>query len=184
MTFLSTSEIEAGLGHVRSTPADAGRLELIVRRPGVGERESLDQARLDEDDGLVGDTWRERGSRHTPDGSAELGRQLTIMNSRAIDLFASGDRGRWATAGDQLYAELDLSEENLPPGTRLQIGDAMLEVSVEPHTGCAKFNERFGRDVSRFVNSPVGRELRLRGMNARVVQAGDIAVGNDVRKLA
>jgi hypothetical protein len=184
MTFLSTADIEAGLDHVRAAPRNEGRLDLIARRPDVGAREVVEVAELDGAEGLLGDSWRTRGSRHTPDGSAEVARQLTIMNSRAIDLFAAGDRARWASAGDQLYIDLDLSDQNLPPGTRLQLGDAVLEVSEEPHTGCAKFLQRFGRDVARFVNSPTGRELHLRGINARVVRPGTIRVGDIARKLA
>jgi MOSC domain-containing protein YiiM len=182
MGHRSTEELEAGLDHVRAAPADAGVLELIVRRPEPEERDVLEAAELSVDEGLVGDNWKARGSRHTEDGSAEPGRQLTIMNARAIALFA-GDRARWPEAGDQLYVDLDISPSNLPAGTRLRIGDAVVEVSVEPHTGCAKFNARFGRDVSRMVNTPGGRALNLRGINARVVEPGTIKTGDDVVKL-
>lgn len=178
---LSTDELRAGIGHLRAAPRDSGTLELIVRRPAVLAREVLDRGVLDLDEGLVGDSWRNRGSRRTPDGSPEHGRQLTLMSARAIDLFTGGDRTRWAEAGDQLYVDLDLSEANLPAGTRLAIGSALIEVSELPHTGCAKFNERYGRDVSRFVNSPDGIALRLRGINAFVVEPGHIAVGDQVR---
>jgi len=183
MGHRSTEELEAGLDHVRGAPADAGVLELIVRRPAPEQREVLEAAELSLEDGLVGDNWRARGSRHTEDGSAELGRQLTIMNARAIALFAE-ERSRWPEAGDQLYVDLDISGSNLPAGTRVRIGDAVVEVSVEPHTGCAKFNERFGRDVSRMVNTPAGRALNLRGINARVVEPGTIKAGDAVKKLS
>ena len=123
-----------------------------------------------------------RGSRHTDDGSAEIERQLTLMNSRAIALFAGGTEG-WTAAGDQLFVDFDLSVTNLPPGTLLALGAAVLEVSEKPHTGCAKFAERFGMDAARFVNSPDGKELRLRGMNARVVTPGTVRTGEAVRKL-
>jgi hypothetical protein len=183
MTFLSTEQLEAGLPHVQASPTDGGRLELIVARPSEGERAVLEEAQLDEANRLVGDTWLRRGSRHTPDGSAEIARQITLMNSRAVDLFADGERDRWALAGDQLYVDFDLSEENFPPGTRIEIGDAVLERSVEPHTGCAKFVARFGRDVHRIVNSPEGRAHNLRGVNARVARAGTVRAGDTVRKV-
>ena len=178
----TTDELVAGLSHLRAAPADRGTLELIVRRPAPSEREVLDEGQLDLDDGLVGDGWRARGSRHTADGSPEHGRQLTLMSARAIDLFAGGDRSRWPEAGDQLYVDLDLSEANVPAGTRLEIGDAVVEVSELPHTGCAKFSERYGREVSRFVNSGEGIALHLRGINTFVVVPGTITVGDPVTK--
>jgi MOSC domain-containing protein YiiM len=184
MEHRSAEELEAGLADIRRAPADAGVLELIVRRPEIGEREVLDAAELSRHDGLVGDNWRTKGSRHTDDGAAEPNRQLTIMSARAIDLFAGGDRSRWPEAGDQLYVDIDLSAANLPPGTRLGIGAAVVEVSVEPHTGCAKFRARFGPAASKLVNTEPGRELNLRGINARVIEEGAIKQGDKVHRLA
>lgn len=167
------------LALIEASPRDVGSLEMIVRRPTVGDRQVLDVGELTSEDGLVGDGWRQRGSRHTPDGSAEVNRQLTLMNARAV----AGDRERWPLAGDQLYVDFDLSDDNLPPGTRLRIGTAIVEVSAEPHTGCAKFRERYGPEAVRLVNSPDGRRLRARGINARVVTPGTVRVGDDVAKL-
>ncbi len=178
----SAAEFEAGLEEIRKSPTAEGALELIVRREDVGLREVLDEAALDLADGLVGDSWKRRGSRSTPDGSADPEAQLTLMNARAAALIAV-DRDRWALAGDQLYVDLDLSVDNLPPGTQLAIGAAVLEVSTEPHTGCAKFSTRFGSAAIRFVNSPTGRALRLRGMNAKVVVPGTVRTGDRIRRL-
>ena len=157
-------------------------LELIVRRPRIGEREVLDEGQLDIVDGLVGDTWSTRGSRRSKDGLAHPDMQLNIMNARVIALVAQ-DRERWHLAGDQLFMDLDLSGENLPPGTRLAVGSAVIEVTDQPHTGCQKFVSRFGLEAMKFVNSPVGRELNLRGINARVVQPGMIRVRDVARKV-
>ncbi len=156
-------------------------LELIVRRPGTDEREVLQEGELDLVEGLVGDTWKVRGSTRTADGSPHPDTQLNIMNSRVIAPVAQ-DKDRWPLAGDQLYIDMDLSDANLPPGMQLALGSAIIEVTDEPHTGCRKFQARFGRDALEFVNSRVGRELHLRGINAKVVRPGTIRVGDRVRK--
>jgi hypothetical protein len=179
----TTSELEAGLAHVRAAPPEVGSVVLLVRRPAVDAREILDEAVLDPAEGVVGDTWIERGSRRTPDGSAHPDMQLNVMSARAVALLADTPQ-QWALAGDQLYLDLDLSVENLPPGTRLRIGGATIEVTAEPHRGCAKFAARFGKDALRFVNSPEGTALRLRGLNARVITPGVVRPGDEVRKLA
>ena len=178
---LTLKELEAGLDTILQSPKDNGVLELIVRRPQTNEREILHEGQLDLLEGLVGDNWRTRGSSQTPDGSADPNVQLTVMNSRMIALVAQ-DKARWPLAGDQLYIDMDLSTENLPPGTRLALGGAVIEVTAQPHTGCKKFVARFGLDALKFVNSSVGRQLHLRGINAKVVQSGVIGVGDAVRK--
>lgn len=180
---LTTEELEAGLGEILAAPAAAGTVELIVRRPAVAEREVLEEASLDLVEGLVGDTWRVRGSKQTADGSSHPDMQLNVMSARVVDLVAAGDRERWALAGDQLYVDLDLSEANLPPGTQLALGSAVIEVTDQPHTGCVKFSARFGADAHRFVNTSAHRHLRLRGLNAKVVEPGTVSSGDPIRKL-
>ena len=182
MEHLSIAELDAGLGDVRESPLDGGKVELIVCRPAVDERAVLAEGALDADAGLAGDTWQTRGSTRTADGSPHPGKQLTVMNSRAA-LLVARDPDRRMQAGDQLYVDLDLSPANLPPGARLALGSAVIEVTDQPHLGCAKFAARFGKDAWRFVNSKVGRELRLRGLNARVVVAGTVRPGDVIRKL-
>lgn len=182
LRHLTTGELEAGLEEIRRSPRDGGLIEMIVRRPRTDEREVLTEGELDLSDGLVGDSWKSRGSSRTPDGSAHPEMQLNVMNSRVIALVAR-ERGRWPLAGDQLYLDLDLSEENLPAGTRLALGTAVIEVTAQPHTGCKKFVSRFGLEAMKFVNSDLGRRLRLRGLNAKVVEPGVIRVGEQARKL-
>jgi MOSC domain-containing protein YiiM len=178
--YVAAEELEAVLAHIQGSPTSEGTVELVARRPAEGEREVLEEASLDVDFGLVGDDWHARtilrGQRHDPRI------QLTLMNSRTIALLA-GDRARWALAGDQLYVDLDLSNENLPPGARLEVGTAVIEISDVPHTGCAKFTARFGSEATRFVNGRAGRPLRLRGVNARVVTNGVVRPGDSIRKL-
>ena len=180
--YVEAEALEAGLAWIREAPDREGTVELVVRRPAEGEREVLEEGLLDVHEGLVGDDWLARSSGRADDGSPHLGTQLTLMNSRVIALIA-GDRERWALAGDQLYVDVDLSLENLPPGARLAVGSAVVEVTDVPHTGCAKFTERFGSAAIRFVNSASGRALRLRGMNTRVVEPGAVRPGDSIRKL-
>jgi len=179
---LTMAELEAGLDAIRAAPKDEGVLQLIVRRPQIEEREVLEEGELDPLEGLVGDSWKLRGSSRTADGSPNPEMQLNIMNARVTALVAQ-DKDRWQLAGDQLYIDMDLSTENLPAGTQLAIGSAVIEVTPPPHTGCKKFVSRFGLDAMKFVNSTVGRELHLRGINARVVQAGTIRVGQVATKV-
>jgi hypothetical protein len=179
---LTMPELEAGLAEIRQSPKDHGELKLIVRRPAEEAREILQEAQLDLVHGLVGDTWKIRGSSRTSDGSSHPDMQINIMNARAIALVAQ-DPDRWQLAGDQLFIDIDLSVENLPPGTRLALGSAVIAVTDQPHTGCRKFVARFGLDAVKFVNSPVGRKLNLRGVNAKVVQPGMIHMGDLARKL-
>jgi MOSC domain-containing protein YiiM len=181
MENLSLERLEAGLDEIRKSPLDSGALKLIVCRPSTGIRKIQESAQLDLTVGLVGDSWATRGSSMTTDGSAHPDMQINIMNSRAAALVAQ-HRERWAEAGDQLYIDMNLGNANLPPGTRLEIGAAVLEITDIPHTGCSKFMARFGRDAVKFVNSRVGRELNLRGINARVVQPGVIRTGDLVKK--
>jgi hypothetical protein len=173
---------EAGLETILQSPKESGELLLIVRRPADDQREILQQAHFDPGEGLLGDIWKARGSRHTPDGSAHPDAQVALMNSRVIGLIEA-DQARWALAGDQLYIDLDLSEANLSPGTRLKVGSAILEVTGLPHTGCSKFATRFGVDALKFVNSPQHKALRLRGVHARVIQAGAMRCGDIVQKI-
>jgi hypothetical protein len=176
---LTAAELEAGLADIGRSPKDNGVLEMIVRRPQVGVREILQQGQLDATEGLVGDNWRIRGGGRTPNPDV----QLTLMNARVVAL-VSQDKNRWNLAGDQLYVDLDLSDDNLPAGTRLAIGSAVIEVTRVPHTGCAKFVERFGLDAMQFVNAAEHKAKHLRGINTRVVQPGVIRVGDTANKLS
>jgi MOSC domain-containing protein YiiM len=180
--YIAAEVLDTGMDHIRQSPKTSGVVELIVRRPDYGQRETPREARLDQTVGLVGDNWLARGCRKMPDQRPNPDAQLTLMNARAIALIA-GALDRWALAGDQLYVDLDLSTTNLPAGTRLQIGEALIEITAEPHTGCGKFKARYGPAAVAFVNSPEGRELCLRGVNARIITGGVIRVADSVQKL-
>lgn len=181
MEHATAEELAAGIDEVRRAPRELGRVELIVRRPAEEDREIVLEGEIDAVDGLVGDSWRIRGSSRTPDGSADPEAQLTIMSSRAVHLVAR-TRDRWQLAGDQVFVDFDISMANLPAGTRLEVGSAIVEVTPKPHLGCQKFSRRFGVEALKVVNSPIGRSLRLRGLNARVVVPGRVRVGDIVRK--
>lgn len=176
----STAEIEAEIGHVLASPKDNGKLVMIVRRPKVNRREVVESGVLDRENGLDGDNWLTRGSSRTNTGLGHPEMQLNLMNYRFAELIA-GDRSRVQLAGDQLFVDLDLSPANLPVGTRLNIGKAVIEITAIPHLGCKKFVERFGLDAMKFANSDFGRKHNLRGVNAKVVVPGEIASGDAIK---
>ena len=172
----------SALASIASAPRDDGRIVLIVpdaRRPAHGR--SSRRGVLDPELGLEGDTWLERGSKTTTDGSADPLRQVTLINSRVLKAIEP-DVDRWPLAGDQLVVDLDLSIEALPVGTMLGIGEAIVEVTAPPHTGCSQFSDRFGIDALAWVSTPVGKAYRMRGMHVRVIQGGAIRTGDVIRR--
>lgn len=182
MTHRTLDELEAGLAHVTAAPRDRGTVEMLVLRRDVDQRDEPGAATLTVDGGVEGDNWLVRGSRHTEDGSANPDQQVAVINARYLDLIA-GERDRWPLAGDQLVVDLDLSQEALQPGDRLQLGEAVVEVTPHPHRACAKFRDRFGVEAVRFANGPVGSSLRLRGLYVRVVVHGTVRVGDTITRV-
>jgi hypothetical protein len=178
----SAEELAAGLAEIRRSPRDGGSVELIVCRPRVDEREILAEGKLEVQAGLVGDNWRERTSSRTEDGSAHPEMQLALMNARVLRLIA-GETQRWSLAGDQIFVDLDLSDANIPAGTRLSLGSSVIEITGQSHSGCKKFAARFGVDALAWVSSDVGRELHLRGIYAKVVTPGVVRPGDRISKL-
>ncbi len=179
---LAMETLTARLDDIHQSPKATGVLELIVRRPQTETREVLDVGELDLIEGLVGDNWQQRGNSQTADGSAHPDMQLTVTNARLMALVAQ-EKQHWPIAGDQLYIDFDLSVDNVPPGTRLSLGAAVIQITEPPHTGCKKFAARFGLDALKFISSPVGKQLQLRGVNAKVIRPGAIRVGDAVKKL-
>lgn len=182
LRYRPLAELEQALDHIRRSPTETGRVELIVCRPQPLQRSVLPEAQLSLLEGLIGDNWKARGYRKRPDGSAHPDMQLNLMNARCIAALAP-DRTRWPLAGDQFFVDFDLSKANLPAGTRLAIGSAVIEVTAEPHLGCLKFADRFGKEAVQFVNSDAGKALNLRGVNARVVREGLVKTGDEILKL-
>ncbi|PJF41072.1 MAG: MOSC domain-containing protein [Chloroflexi bacterium] len=182
LNALSTDELQAGLAILDQSPKDHGVLEMIVCRPADEERHVVEQAQLDIVKGLIGDNWYTRGSRHTDDDLAHPDTQIAIMNSRFAQLIAQ-ERSRWPLAGDQLFVDFDLSIDNLPVGQQLAIGTTVLEITPQPHTGCKKFVQRFGKDALLITATDEGKRLRLRGLYARVIQAGTIHTGDTISKV-
>jgi MOSC domain-containing protein YiiM len=175
----TTADLEALLDDILAAPKDSGPIEMIVRRPGENEREVVRSGELTTDGGLLGDNWIDRVDES---GDPYFPAQLTLMNARVAEAVAA-TRERWPLAGDQIYVDMDISHENLPAGSRIRVGDAVVEISGVPHTGCAKFSGRFGKEALRFVNVGPGRDNRFRGVNAFVVEGGSFAVGDKVTKL-
>jgi hypothetical protein len=182
--YVTRDLLDAAVDLIRQSPSSEGRIEMIVRRPVIGEREVLQQAQLTIEGGLLGDNWSERWSGKEEELQRHKDMQINIMNARVIDVIAGGDQMLWPLAGDQLFVDFDLSLSNLPAGTKLQVGEAVLEVTAEPHLGCKKFKQRFGKDAVMFVNSDEAKLLNLRGINARVISPGVVTNGGVISKLA
>ncbi len=176
--FATTAQLEARIDQVAAAPSDVGRVELVVARPERGERLVLESAELRPGVGLVGDNYLDRGSSKPGGGPADPLAELNVMSARALDAVAGDDRERWPLAGDQLIVDFDLSEANCPAGTRLAVGTAVIEVTTKPHSGCAKFSDRYGIDAARWINSR--KDLRLRGICAVVVEAGTVTPGDTI----
>lgn len=183
MNYVPQAALEESLEFIRQSPADQGVVELIVARPEKGEREVVQQAQLDAEQGMVGDNWLRRWNREKYSAERYQSMQITLMNSRVIDAISDGDKALWPLAGDQFFVDFDLSESNLPPGTLLQLDSAIVEVTAEPHLGCKQFKERYGRDAVMFVNSDTGKSINLRGVNAKVVVGGEVTSGGLISKV-
>ncbi len=179
---LSMAELEAGLDEILASPKDGGRLEAIVVRPEHGQRRDVERCAISLAGGAEGDHWAKGCWKTTEDGKPHPDVQICIMNGRCIDLIAQ-ERANWPLAGDNLFIDMDLTPDNTPPGTRIAIGSAVLEITDTPHNGCASFIERYGRDACLFVNTGEGKRLRLRGIYGRVVQDGTVTVGDRITKL-
>jgi len=181
-THLSMDELTAGLSQILESPKSTGQLKAIVVRPETDARRSLESCELSPEGGVHGDNWALGCWKSLPDGRPHPDLQVTIMNARAIELIA-GSPDRWELAGDNLYVDMNLSDENLPPGQRLQIGTVVLEITTQAHNGCKKFANRFGTDAVKFVNSPEGKKFHLRGIYAKIIEAGVVTVGDEIKKL-
>jgi hypothetical protein len=179
---LSLAELNDGLPAILESPKDRGVLRAIVIRPETDARVALPQCELSPDGGVHGDNWAKGCWLSLPDGRPHPDVQVAIMNARTISLIAQ-DEARWPLAGDNLFVDLDLSADNLPPGTQLSVGRALLEITAVPHKGCRKFAARFGVDATRFVNSRDGLRLHLRGIYARIVEPGVVTIGDAIQKL-
>ena len=180
---LTLSELSAGLPHILASPKQTGRLEAIVIRPDIGERRDVETCAVSLARGCEGDHWAKGCWKNTEDGKPHPDVQICIMNARCIQLIAQ-ERANWPLAGDNLFIDMDLTPANIPPGTRLAIGSAMIEITDTPHNGCSAFIERYGRDACVFVNTGDGKKHRLRGIYGRVIQDGTVTVGDQVTKLA
>ncbi|HJQ79911.1 MAG TPA: MOSC domain-containing protein [Lacipirellulaceae bacterium] len=178
----SAIELEQGLADVTESPRDAGRLEAIVIRPASNERRMLQSVRLTPEGGVEGDRWVTDSYYRLKDGRSDPCCQVSIMNARFLRQIA-GSEDSICLAGDNLIVDLDLSEANLPAGSRLAIGrEVVIEITEKAHTGCSKLEGRYGSEARAFMNSKARKSLHLRGRYASVVSGGTIAVGDVVRK--
>ncbi len=172
---LPLAQLEAGLRALPAAPADTGRLALIVRRRPDGSRETPERVHLTPEEGLSNDSWNRRLPL-APD------MQLAVMRRDVAELVANGQP--LTTFRDHLFVGLDPSAANLPTGTRLRVGEAVVEVTPKPHNGCGKFNARFGPDALHFVNAQPTRPQNLRGVYWKVVEPGEASVGSRIQVLS
>jgi MOSC domain-containing protein YiiM len=171
----SLAELQQSFAALAPAPLDLGRVTLIVCREGPALHKALDCVRLTPEEGVPGDQWNRRTPRN-PDA------QLTVIRRDIAELISNGQP--LTTSGDNLVVELDISAGNLPVGTRLRVGEAIVEVSPKPHNGCYKFEGRFGTDALRFVQAPATRHHNLRGVYWKVVQAGEVRAGVEIQVLS
>ncbi len=172
---LPLAALESGLKALPPLPKDSGRLTLIVRRPADGSRETPESLRLSPEDGVPGDSWGR-------DPKRMLDAQIAVMQRDVAELIANGQS--LTLFGDSLFVELDLSATNLPIGSRLRVGEAVVEVTPMPHDGCSKFKKRFGADALFFVNAKPTRHLNLRGIYWKVIEAGEVRVSSPIEVMA
>lgn len=182
-TFKSLDQLMDKLpGILAAAPKDEGRLDLIVMRPDTGERVLPQSFEVTAENGVVGDHWKRGSGYALDDGTGDPDAQICMMMSGCIEAIA-GPSENWAPAGDNFFLDMDLTPVNMPPGTSFAIGTAEFIVTELPHNGCQSFIDRYGRDACLFVNTGKGKELRLRGIYARVTRDGTVSVGDAVRKL-
>lgn len=182
MTHVTTAIIEKQLPYVEASPKDNGVIKLIVVRPKTNKRQILDSCFISYEKGMEGDNWTLGCWKTTEDGSPHPDVQIAITNYRIHEIFSNLDKDR-ALAGDNLFVDLDLSERNLKAGDRLALGSAIIKITSVPHNGCGKFKERFGIDALKFVNSPIGKQMHLRGIYAKVIQNGIVSVNDTIKKI-
>ena len=181
--FQSREQLMAKLpGFLDAAPKDNGTLDLIVMRPEHDARVLPQSFEVTAEFGVNGDHWKRGTGYALEDGTGDPDTQICMMMSGCIEAIA-GPKENWAPAGDNFFLDMDLTPANMPPGTRFAIGTAEFAVTEAPHNGCQKFIDRYGRDAVLFVNTGKGKELRLRGIYARVIKDGEVSVGDTVRKL-
>jgi hypothetical protein len=178
---LSLEELQSHLDSIKQSPQDDGILKAIVIRPVSNERVGMESSVVTPDGGVHGDRWAKQAWLNLPEEELEPKAQITVMNSRAAEVIAR-NRARWPLAGDNLYVDLDLSEDNLQAGQQLSIGSAVFEITPQPHNGCGKFEQRFGAEALKWVNSEEGKHHHLRGIYIKVVKAGVINVDDTITK--
>ena len=179
---LSLDHLKTFMPHILDAPKDDVALDLVVVRPDRDIRELPKRARVTAKDGVVGDHWITGSGLRNDDGTGLVDAQICMMMSRVIEAIASSQEN-WPPAGDNLFLDMDLTPSNMPPGTRFSIGTAEFVVTPQPHNGCQKFIDRYGRDACLFVNTGEGRNLRLRGIYSRVTRDGEISPGDRLRKI-
>jgi MOSC domain-containing protein YiiM len=156
------------------SPRDLGRVQGCVVRTGRGVRETPSALRVVEGAGVVGDLW----STHP---HSAPGNQVSLINVHVLRSLCDGDESRMPLSGDNLHVDLELSEANLPVGTLLAIGTALLRVSPVPHRPCGSFVKRYGATAAKKVARATRIGRRGRGVLCEVVRGGVIANGDEIR---
>lgn len=180
--FATLDDLQAKLSWATSAPRDNAPISTLCVRPAEGDRQFVERIDFSVTEGVVGDRWIRKTWMRLPDGRPDPRIQVCLLGQRVLELVRI-DPYRMPYPGDNIVADLDFSETNLPSGQLLRVGTATLEVSDIFNTACSKWRARYGDDALRWINLPDNLPHRLRGVLCRVVASGYATIKDRIVKV-